>query len=69
MEVYLKGVAVQGTAILLAALGAALFAFLSSVASTTGMCESPMANPAEVGVIGGLLKAAHTSLMTSRGIV
>lgn len=55
------------TAILLAALGAGAIAFISSIATQTGACNIPGANPAEVGMLGGALKASHTAFLALRG--
>lgn len=66
---YIKGVAVQATAILLAAIGAGLFAFFQSIAATTGVCPAPVSNPAEIGALGAGLKAIHSAITMRRIIM
>lgn len=69
MKSYFKGVATQGSAILLAALGAGLIAFFQSAANSTGICEVPPVSPSEAGGLGALFKATHTVLSVKRGIM
>lgn len=69
MKQYLKGVATQATAILLAALGAAAFAFFQSMAASTGVCPAPVSNPAEIGAMGAMFKGIHTAFIMRHGIV
>lgn len=64
---YLKGVATQATAILLAALGAGAIAFFQSLASQAGACPTPTMAPEEAGALGALFKAAHTALTMGHG--
>jgi len=69
MNNYLKSVATQATAILLAALGAAAFAFFQSMAASSGVCPPPLSSPEDVGVLGATFKAIHTALIWRHGIV
>ena len=64
---YLKGVAVQVTAILLASLGAVLISSAQSLTAGTLPCDGSVANPAEAGLLGGLLKGVHSALVVGRG--
>lgn len=66
---YLKGVAVQATAIFLAALGAGVIAFAQSFATQSGLCPAPSMTPEEAGILGGLFKSIHSALMMRHGIV
>lgn len=66
---FIKSVASQVTAIIIAALGAAAIAFLQSLAAQTGACSVPAADPSQAGVIGAMLKSAHSALTMNRGIV
>lgn len=63
MKIYLKGVAVQATAILLAGLGAAAIAFFQSVAAQTGACPSPAMGPGSVGALGAAIKGVHSAFI------
>lgn len=67
MKAYFKGVAVQATAIILAALGAAAFTFLQSVAAQSGVCPTPTTSPETAGAIGALFKGIHTALTVKSG--
>lgn len=69
MKDYLKGVATQATAILLAAAGAAAFAFFQSMAASYGVCPAPAVDPVEVGGLGALFKSIHTALTMNYGIL
>ena len=69
MKQYFKGVATQATAIILAALGAAAFAFFQSMAVSTGVCTPPVTDIAEVGAMGAGFKAIHTALTMKSGIM
>ena len=69
MKRYIEGVATQATAILLAALGAATFAFFQSMATSTGGCPLPLSNPAEVGAMGALIKGIHSAFIMKSGIM
>lgn len=64
---FLRGVATQATAILLAALGAGAIAFIQSIAIQTGACVPPAVTPEEAGALGGLFKAVHTALTMGHG--
>ena len=64
---YLKSVAVQVTAILLASLGAVLISSAQSLTAGTLPCEGSVADPAQAGLLGGLLKGAHSALIMGRG--
>lgn len=66
MNDYLKGVATQATAILLAALGAAAIAFFSSVAGEAGLQCTPHPKPEEAGLLGALFKSMHSALLQMR---
>lgn len=68
MKPYLKGVAVQATAIILAALGAALITFIQSIVSKTGLCPEIPTSPTEAGLLGGILKTVHTAFISSKNI-
>ena len=69
MKQYMQGVATQATAILLAALGAAAFAFFQSLAATTGVCPSPASDPAQIGALGAAFKGIHSALTMKVGIM
>ena len=69
MKDYFKGVASQATAILLAAAGAAAFAFFQSMAASYGVCPAPAVDPVEVGGMGALFKGIHTALTLNHGIL
>ena len=69
MKDYLKGIAVQASAIFLAALGAALFAFLQNIAGDLNLCPEPAFNEVETGAVGALFKGVHSALMLRRGIL
>lgn len=69
MKDYLKGVASQATAILLAAFGAAAIAFLQSAASGAGVCSIENVSPQEAGGLGALLKSVHSALLVGRGTI
>lgn len=59
---YLRGVAVQITSIILAGVGAALIAFIGTIATQTGACNLPQTDPQNVGLLGAILKGAHSSI-------
>lgn len=67
MKDYIKGVATQATAIILAALGAAAFAFFQSAASSAGICPAQTASVEEVGLLGALFKGIHSAILLGRG--
>jgi hypothetical protein len=69
MKDYFRGVATQATAIILAALGAAAFAFFQSAATSTGICPLPSVSPEEAGATGALFKAIHSAFVMNRGIL
>jgi len=60
MQAFLSALWKQVWPILLSALAAAGIAFAQSVASHAGLCPAPIAQPETVGLLGGMLKAAHT---------
>ena len=58
-ETFLRQIAVNLSAIIIAALGAALITFLQSIASQTGVCPIPSGSPVEAASLAALLKTAH----------
>lgn len=69
MKSFLKSVATQATAIILAALGAGLFAFIQSIAIQAGACDIPKANIAETSALGAMIKTAHSTFLYTKGII
>ncbi len=69
MNEYFKSVAAQATAILLAAFGAALISFFSSIAGQTGLECTPVTNPEEAGALGAIFKSIHSALVMARGTI
>lgn len=69
MKEYFKGVAQQATAILLAALGAALIAFLQSVLGDLQGSGIEKMTPTDTGLLGGVLKFAHSIFQKFPGIM
>lgn len=59
MNDYLKSVASQSTAIIIAAAGAALFTFFQSMATQAGVCPGLESDPTQAGALGALLKGIH----------
>lgn len=68
MNEYFKGVATQGTAILLAALAAGAITFFQSLAAQSGVCPAPVASPGQAGVLGAIFKTVHTAFTQIRPI-
>lgn len=64
---FFKGVAVQLTAVLLASLGAVLISSAQALTSGAIPCEPVVADPAQAGLLGGLLKGLHSALSLSHG--
>jgi len=69
MKSYLRGVAVQATAIILAALAAAAFSFFQSLAASSGVCPVPVSTTVEVGVLGAVIKSIHTAMSIRHGMM
>jgi hypothetical protein len=69
MKSYAKAVAAQTTAILIAAAGAALIAFIGSLATQTGACGTSTISVADATMMGGSFKAAHAALLFSQNKV
>lgn len=67
MKSYVKGVFIQMTAILLAALGAGAIAFFASIAEQTGVCEAGKISVQDTGLLGGALKGAHSAFQKISG--
>ena len=65
MKEYFRAVAVQATSIILAALGAALIAFLQSLLAQHSGGAIPPIQAEEAGVIGAVLKGSHLALKSS----
>ena len=63
MKDYLKSVATQLTAIILAGLAAGAVAFFQSVASQAGVCNAPTMSPEEVGALGAIFKTMHSAVV------
>lgn len=66
---FLKSVASQVTAILIAALGAAAITFLQALAAQSGACPMPVTDPTQAGVLGAAIKSAHSAFTMNRGIM
>jgi len=66
MKDYLKSVGVQMTSIILAALIAGLLAFIQSLTTQAGACPNADFSPEQVGLIGGVVKGAHSVFLLSR---
>lgn len=66
---FMKSIAAQVAAIVIAALGAAAITFLQSIAAQTGACPVPAADPTQAGVLGAAFKTAHSMLTSHRGIL
>lgn len=64
---FLKGVSIQFTAILLAAAGAVLISLAQTLTNGAISCEIPTADPAQAGLLGALIKGAHSAVIASRG--
>lgn len=62
---FIKGVAVQLTAVLLASLGAVLISTAQSLTSGMVPCEPTVADPTQAGILGGLLKGIHSAITMS----
>lgn len=62
----IEKVMVQGTAILLSALCAALLAFIQSVIADGGVCPRVDSSVAEVGFFGAVIKTAHSAFTMNR---
>jgi hypothetical protein len=67
MKEYIKGVAVQFSAIFLAALGAGFIAFISSLMSSMGATCSPEVDPTQAGALGALFKGVHSAILAGHG--
>lgn len=67
MKDFAKSVGAQFVAILLAALAAAAFAFIQSIATATGACPTVPLDPTETGAIGGVIKAGHSVFTMMKG--
>lgn len=67
MNEYWKSVFAQFTAIILAAIGAALIAFFSSIAGSVGLECSPAPSPEKAATFGALFKGIHSAFMLHRG--
>lgn len=65
---FLKSVGSQVTAILIAALGAAAITFFQSLATQTGACPVPAADPTQAGVLGAAIKSVHSAFVINRYI-
>ena len=61
-----KGIVTQFSAIMLSALGAALFAFIGAIATQTGGCVDTNGVMETSSTMGALLKATHTILTAGR---
>jgi hypothetical protein len=68
-QTFFKSVGAQITAILITALGAAAFTFLQSIAVSTGACPVGNPDPAQAGMLGAVIKSAHSAYLMNRGIV
>ena len=64
---FLKGVGVQLTAVLLASLGAVLMSSAQALTAGAVPCEPLVADPAQAGLLGGLLKGLHSALTMGHG--
>lgn len=64
---FIKSLAVQLTAILITALGAAAVTLVQSIAVQSGACPSAPADPAQAGLLGALFKSAHSALLMKHG--
>lgn len=67
MRDFLKGIFAQMTPILISALIAGMFALLQSLAVQTGVCPVENTTPQEVGLLGGILKGAHSIFLVLKG--
>lgn len=64
---YLRQVAAQGTAIILAAAAAALLAFIQSIGASTGVCGAVEVNPTDAAAAGVFFKSIHSAIFLSSG--
>lgn len=69
MKEYFKGVAMQATAILITAVAAAGIAFFQTLLVQGSGIVCPEVAPEQAGVLGAVLKSAHTAFMMKRGIM
>lgn len=60
---YLRQVAAQGTAIILAAGAAALLTFIQSIGASTGVCGAVEINPVEAAGAGVFFKSIHSAIV------
>ena len=63
MKIFLKGLATQVSAILIAALAAGLIGFIQSVAVQTGSCPIPVDKVADTATMGAIFKSSHTAFL------
>lgn len=64
---FLRQITAQFLAIVLTAITAALITFIQSLIAQTGVCEIPAPSPADAGVLGAVIKSAHSVLLLKHG--
>lgn len=60
---------IQMTSIILAAIAAALIAFIQSIIGNINFSDTVVLDPIETGTIGGAIKGGHSSFLAIRGIM
>lgn len=65
----LKSLMAQFGSVIIAALGAALIAFIQSVVSSSGVCTIPPGDPSTAGALGAILKSGHSAFKFGRDIM